>query len=249
MNTCEYCDLRLCNIQGLRRHLAVCKSRDLAITKEKYALHIEDLKRKYERQLEDQKACHRVQLQFLADQYELQLQSQQERIERLENQIFEIAKQPTTNVTSMSSTSQRIINIVNQLGAYEFIESEIEQILEENFTPDVFLGGPDKIAELTARHLLTDPITDKPRVVCTDVARRIFRYVDPVTRELLTDVGFQRTHQLLRRPLGQANLRVFSDKYLHNDPDDIHRDQWKKNDDFIEDPNKFPSKLQPFLKK
>jgi hypothetical protein len=125
----------------------------------------------------------------------------------------------------------------------------MEQILEENFTEDVFRGGPEKIAELAAHVLLMDAETQKPKVLCTDLSRKTYRFIDPHTQELQVDPGFQKTHRLIKRPLGQANLRVFTDSFMRNDPDDLHRDQWKVNDEFIEDHHKFPEKLHSFLKR
>jgi hypothetical protein len=135
------------------------------------------------------------------------------------------------------------------LGTYAFDEKWMEQVLEENFTQDVFLGGPDKIAELAANVLLMDAESFKPKVICTDASRKTYRYIDPQSQELELDAGFQKTHRLIKRPLGQANLRVFTDSFMRNDPDDLHRDQWKANDDFIEDHHKFPEKVHSYLKK
>jgi hypothetical protein len=205
-----------------------------------------------EQSFQRQRKLYEEEFQKEREQYERERMDLQLKIEKLENQIFEIAKQPHSvhhTTTNTSQTNNRTLNVTNQLGAYDFDEKRMEQLLEENFTQDVFLGGPDKIAELAAHFLLMDPETQKPKVICTDASRKTYRYIDPETHELQLDPGFQRTHRLIKRPLGQANLRVFYDSFLRNDPDDLHRDQWKANDDFIENQYKFPEKVHSYLKK
>lgn len=204
--------------------------------------------------LQQQQVQHQQELQRQQEQHERERAILELKIEKLENQIFEIAKQPTSvyhnnSITTTQSNNNRMLQIVNQLGSYAFDEKWMEQILEESFTEDVFRGGPDKIAELAAHVLLMDIETHKPKVLCTDLSRKMYRFIDPRTQELQVDPGFQKTHRLIKRPLGQANLRVFTDTFMRDDPDDVHRDQWKVNDEFIEDHHKFPEKLHCFLTK
>lgn len=263
---CEFCTRSFTFSQSLRRHQSVCrekKRREELAEKQLYEERLRCQQEDFQRERERFQQDLRFQLQSQRERYERELEILYEKnrglelkIEKLEDQIFEIAKQPTSttmstnNHTTMTThQNQRTVNIINQLGTYEFEEKRIEQILIENFTQDVFLGGPDKIAEFAAQYLLTDPETQKPKVVCTDVSRKVYRYVDPETQELQVDPGFQKTHRMLKRPLEQANLRVFYDDFLRNDPDDLYRDQWKKNDEFIEDSHRFPDKLHQFLKK
>ena len=58
-----------------------------------------------------------------------------EQVKKLEDE-FEIAKQPTTTV--MTSNNHRTVNILNQLGSYEFDPETIARTLEEKFTKEVF---------------------------------------------------------------------------------------------------------------
>jgi len=199
----------------------------------------------------------RSHFEFQQRLHEERIEELQSKIEKLENQIFEIAKQPTTTSSSSSTTNvmtatanhQRTVNIHNQLGSYDFDLETITRVLEEKFTKEVFQGGPDKIAELTAEVLLHDA-EQKPKVICTDTSRRTFRYIDPVTQKLETDPGFLKTHSLLKRPLFEANLNVFSRDFMRIDDDeDTYRNQWKLNDEFISNPNRFPEKLYPYMKK
>lgn len=263
---CTFCGKPVCSKPNLTRHLVSCKKKeiyelheliqtlqqDLRRQQRQYEQELENERRQHEQSLQRQRKLYEEELQKEREQYERERMALEQKVEKLENQIFEIARQPHSihhTTTTTSQTNNRTLNVTNQLGTYEFDEKRMEQILEENFTEDVFLGGPDKIAELAAHFLLLDPETQKPKVICTDASRKTYRYIDPDTHELQMDQGFQRTHRLIKRPLGQANLRVFYDSFLRNDPDDHHRDQWKVNDEFIENQYKFPEKVHSFLKK
>jgi len=252
MEPCLFCSKVFSSVYTLRRH-------QLSFCKEKFQTDLEALRT---RNLELVAEIHRLRDENDHISHELDLQRNrnllqeerieecQSKIEKLENQIFEIAKQPTTATTTttvMTANNQRTVNILNQLGSYEFDPETIARALEEKFTKEVFQGGPDKIAELTAELLLHDA-EQKPKVVCTDISRRTFRYIDPMTQKLETDPGFLKTHSLLKRPLFEANLNVFSRDFMRIDDDeDTYRNQWKLNDDFISNPTRFPEKLYPFL--
>ena len=250
---CSFCNSDLSTRYNLMKHMERCKVKKQVDFEKKvheirseYETRLQAQNRNYELHLESQKEQYESQLQTLRDQIE----SQAEKIDKLENQIFEIARQPKQINTHHTTTTnnQRTVNIINQLAPYHLDTEEIQQILLERFTPEVFNGGPEKIAEVTAKFLLTDPETQKRRVVCTDSSRRVYRYIDPVSNELQLDPGFQKTHKIIKRPLEQANLNLFLEKYAKNDVDDEYRDVWKRNDEFIEDQHRFPDKLFQYLK-
>jgi len=248
MVVCEFCGKPFSYAKNLNQHFLRCKQRDIQMFRVQYESQLQSQKEEYEYQLQIQKNRYEsrlTQLETCVDIQRSQIQSQKEQIEKLENQIFEIAKQPTTTV--MTSNNHRTVNILNQLGSYEFDPETIARTLEEKFTKEVFQGGPDKIAELTAVVLLQDS-EQKPKVICTDTSRKTFRFIDPITQKLETDPGFLKTHSLLKRPLFEANLNVFSRDFMRiDDDDDTYRNQWKLNDDFISNPHRFPEKLFPFL--
>ena len=246
MESCLFCSKVFSSVYTLRRHqLSFCKEKLQNDLDELRTTNLELVAEM--RRLRDENDHISLELDLQRNRNLLQqerIEEFQSKIEKLENQIFEIAKQPTT---VMTANNQRTVNILNQLGSYEFDPETIARTLEEKFTKEVFQGGPDKIAELTAELLLHDA-EQKPKVVCTDISRRTFRYIDPVTQKLETDPGFIRTHSLLKRPLFEANLNVFSRDFMRIDDDeDTYRNQWKLNDDFISNPNRFPEKLYPFL--
>jgi len=267
---CIFCTADFVTKSSLNKHLGRCKQRK----QYEFEGMIHDLQEKlrtstssgnelriqvdqYESQMMIQQQQHEQEMSLQRLRYEQQLETQREllkaqaeKIDKLENQIFEIARQPKQINTHHTTTTnnQRTVNIINQLAPYHLDTEEIQQILLERFTPEVFNGGPEKIAEVTAKFLLTDPETQKRRVVCTDSSRRVYRYIDPVSNELQLDPGFQKTHKIIKRPLEQANLNLFLEKYAKNDVDDEYRDVWKRNDEFIEDQHRFPDKLFQYLK-
>lgn len=249
--SCSFCNSELSTRYNLMKHLERCKSKKHVESEKRvlqiryeYESKLQSQKQTYERQLQTQKQTYELQLQSLRHQ----LETKRTEVEQYKNQIFEIASQPKHIHTNHNTHNQRTVNIINQLAPYHLDADEIRQILLKHFTPEVFNGGPEKIAEVTVKYLLTDPQTRKRRVVCTDGSRRVYRYMDPDTHELQMDPGFQKTHKIIKRPLEQANLNLFLEKYAKNDVDDEYRDVWKRNDEFIEDQHKFPDKVFQYLK-
>ena len=182
--------------------------------------------------------------------YERQAEKLELQNKELQAQLFEIAKQPKTVTTTHNTTTTQTHNnrntaIINQLAPYDLTKDQITQLFYEHFNRETFQGGPDEIAKLTAQVILTDPDSQKPKVICTDLSRKNFKYVElGEQQELQVDPGFQRTHDLLKEPLSKANIRVYVDE-LNND--DQYRDQWQKNEEFITDRTGFSDKMLKML--
>jgi chromosome segregation ATPase len=215
----------------------------LQMQQQQHERELQTLKQQHERELQTLKQQHERELQTLKQQNDLLQRQNRE----FQSQIFEIAKQPkqinnTTN-QNQTHTNNRNTTIVNQLAIYDLTQDQITQLLNEHYNLDTFHGGPEEIAKLTARFLLTDPQTQKPKVTCTDISRKNFRYVDE-EQEVQVDPGFQRTHDLIKEPLSKANIRVYVDE-LHND--DRYHDQWRKNEDFISNRTGFSDKLVKWM--
>jgi hypothetical protein len=177
---------------------------------------------------------------------EKQLQDQREKIEKLEDKLFEIAKQPktvTTNNTTTQTHNTRNTAIIHQLAPYDLTKDRVTQLFSQHFNVDTFHGGPDEIAKLTAQVILTDSESQKPKVICTDMSRKNFKYVNE-EQELQVDPGFQRTHALIKEPLSRANIQVYVDGLKCADQ---HRDQWRKNEDFIADRTGFSDKMLKWM--
>jgi len=170
----------------------------------------------HEQQLQAQQQQHEQQIQTVSEklqtqreQYERQLQNQQLQIERLEGQIFEIAKQPkeshihNNNTQNNTHNNQRIMNIINQLIPMNLSEDDLRHLVTKYYTTDTFLGGPESIAQMTVDHILIDQESGKFRVVCTDTARGIFYYQD-ADNNLIRDIGMQAIQEKLIAPLNEA---------------------------------------------
>jgi hypothetical protein len=238
MNTCEYCDCTFTEKRSLKRHYTRCKEKE----KQAQEQQNQELVRRFEQQLNDQEKH----TQHLIQQFQEREKQYQEQIEKLElqnkelrDQMFEIAKQPTTTQTQ----NTRNIQIINQLAPYDLTKEQITELVDQHFDVDTFQGGPEEITKLTALLVLTDSETQKPKVTCTDLSRKNFRYLD-LHQKIQVDPGFQKTHDLIRNPLFQANLRVFTKKL---ECADKHIDQWRKNSNFIEDRFEFSGKLLKFM--
>jgi hypothetical protein len=247
MNTCEFCNKNYSTNSSLIRHANTCKikesAKQLLIQKDEYESRIEKLTVQlieHESQLQQQQQQYESQLEKLQEQ----LDEQKELVKMYQNQIFEIAKQPTstTHVTTQTQNNRNIA-IVNQLAPYDLTRDQVTKWVDQYFGLQTFQGGPDEITKLTAQMVLTDSDTQKPKVTCTDLSRKMFRYIDS-EQKVQVDPGFQKTHEMIRNPLFQANLRVFMTDLQCSDE---HLNQWRKNSDFIEDSSQFSDKLLKFI--
>jgi hypothetical protein len=202
---------------------------------------LEGQRDQYEKQLEEQRDQLEKQLEDQREQHNREIQSLKEQLSEFKSQLFDIAKQPKTvnNNTTTQTNNSRNTAIINQLAPYDLTNDQITQLFYQHFKVSTFHGGPEEIAKLTAQVILTNPETQKPKVICTDISRKNFRYVGE-GQEVQVDPGFQKTHDLIKEPLSKANIRVYVED-LNND--DQYRDQWRKNEDFISDRTGFSDKL------
>jgi hypothetical protein len=239
---CEFCNKQLSTKFNLTKHIQVCKQKNVR--------EFELFKKQYEKQLQTQHEQYEKQLQTQHEQYEKQLQSLktqndqlQQQIKELQTQIFEIARQPK-QVNHNHNNNQKTLNIIQQLADYDLDTLDIEQQLLESFTEEVFHGGPRKIIEMVTQLLFTHPETQKPKIICTDLARKNFKYRNPNTGEIEVDPGFQKTHDKVRMPLARANWNIYVDKLKQAEH---YRDKWNSNNSFIGDRSRFADKLLPSL--
>lgn len=234
MSTCDFCQKTFYNKSTLNRHLNICKQKQIVTSQQLNILlqsKLDQQQEQYEKQL---------------DQLQKQLEELKLQNKELQNQIFEIAKQPKTTVThntTQTHTNSRNTNIINQLAPYDLTKEQITQLFYQHFKLNTFHGGPDEIAKLTAQVILTDSESQKPKVTCTDISRKNFKYVDE-EQEVQVDPGFQKTHDLIKEPLSKANIRVYVDELQK---DDKYHDQWRKNEDFISDRTGFSDKLVKWM--
>jgi hypothetical protein len=242
MYNCLYCDKQISSKSNLTKHNQICKKRDLVESQQ----YLQILREQYEKENRQIREQYEKENRQIREQYEKEIQMLKEQLTEFKNQIFEIAKQPKTTVTNQTTqthTNNRNTAIINQLAPYDLTKEQITQLFYNYFKLNTFHGGPDEIAKLTAQVILTDPETQKPKVVCTDLSRKNFKYVDD-EQEVQVDPGFQKTHDLIKEPLSKANIRVFVDDLQK---DDQYHDQWRKNEDFISDRTGFSDKLVKWM--
>lgn len=248
---CEYCNREFTQNRNLRQHYERCKKKEACLlqmniqtlTNEMRIQH-DQLCKQHECEIQHLKEQFQSQLQTQRSQHEREIQTQRDivgllekKIEKLENQIFEIAKQPSH---IHNTNNQKTLNIINQLAPYDLTKERVIQIVKEGFTEEVFHGGPDKICEFTVKALLTNTEFQKPKTICTDSSRLNFKFINPETQEVEVDPGFQKTHSLLCDPLVKANLSVLTSK---SEQTEQLRDAWKANDEFIENRTQFTQRL------
>jgi hypothetical protein len=225
----------------MMKHLTICKKVEVS----RLTIQIENIQEQYEKKLEEQQKHYEKQH---VDQ-QIHIDKLEQQIKELQHQIFEIAKQPKINQVNNNLThnNQKTLNITQQLADYDLDTLDtlvIEQQLLESFTEEVFHGGPKKIIEMAIQLFFTDPETQKPKIICTDLSRKNFKYRNPNTGEIEVDPGFQKTHDKVRMPLAQANWSIYKDKLKLADR---YRDKWNCNNSFIGDRSRFADKLLPSL--
>ena len=251
---CEYCSHTFTIQRTLRQHYERCKE------KKKY-----DQKKLYEEQLhgqqklfEEQQEKYQIQLQKQQQHYETKIQileqkinEQRDQIEKLEfknlefhNQIFEIAKQPKQilNANSNNNTTnnnQKTLNILNQLAPYDLTTEMVQETLQKYALEKVFNEGPSGITEFVVEKILTDPDTQKPKLIATDRSRGVFKYKDS-EGNLYVDNKLTKTTDILQRPLFQANDQLLLEALRRQnfDIDDFTRKIFNENSDLLNSINK-----------
>lgn len=161
----------------------------------------------------------------------------QEQVILLQNQIFEIAKRPTTTTHNTTNNNQRTVKIINHLAPYDLEDCGlVEDIAQMYFTKDTFEKGPEGIATMIRMKYMTNEVTEQPTIVCTDSSRCVFRYKDKQNK-LQKDEKLKKTHSLLREPLNRMNCE-------YNDQrDPAERYPYEENRKFLQKRKTFTSTM------
>jgi hypothetical protein len=239
---CVFCKKQFSSKSNLTKHLHSCKRKDFF----EYESRIQTLKEQYERELQTQKEQYERELQTQKEQYERELQMARKHIEKLENQIFEIAKQPTINhmhntTKHTTNNNQKTLNIINQLAPYDLTVERVEEILSDynHILEKVFGNGPSGIADFIVEKILIDSESQKPKLVATDRSRGVFKYKDS-DGNIHIDHKLKKTTDILQKPLLQANDQVFTEIYERQDRelDNTLRNTFNENSDLLNGINK-----------
>jgi hypothetical protein len=213
---CNYCQKILSTQLRLNTHLNICKSKLIKEKEEKnekkdeiskYKSIITKNQREHKKvliqkdneykDLLDKKEKEYKDLLIKREQ-EINIISQQnkdlkEQLEKANNTIAEIAKQPKT----ISNNDNRIKTQNNIQQTFDINDvKRISNILENHLTPNVLAGGQKGLAEMLKKHLLQNE-KGEPIYECTDVSRQKFEFInkygyvesDPKAAKLITSLN------------------------------------------------------------
>ncbi len=185
--TCKYCSKALSTKYTLSKHMNTC-----------------DVKRvvdEFNKEIILLKEQHQNQITFL----ETQLARERELVDELHEQLYEIAKQPTQTINN-----QRTLNIINQLAPYDLTTERAQAIVEAKFDEKVVKKGETGLLDFVVDHLLTDEASGKPKILCTDVARKIGKHLGADGQTLVKDVGLTHTIDVITPSLCSATHSVLN---------------------------------------
>jgi hypothetical protein len=248
MSVCTFCNKSFACKSNLNRHILTCKIKIESDNQKHIQNQLHQLQQQHDieiesfrSQLQTQQQQHEIEIQNL----QAQLNEQKEIIKIYQNQIFEIAKQPTNNIThnttKTTNNNQKTLNMINQLAPYDLTTERVQEILD-NYThllEKVFGNGPNGIADFIVEKILFDSETQKPKLVATDRSRGVFKYKDS-DGNVHIDHKLKKTTDILQKPLLQANDQVFTEIYERQDRelDDLLRNTFSENSDLLNCINK-----------
>lgn len=167
LQTCEYCGLS-CDPKNMKRHLIVCKTK-YKVENNKYEKQIRSLKAKNKQHVEH----IRLQEQQLK-KLEIELSAANAKLEIFKadhDSLVDLAKQPKT------TTNNTINNKVLNMSVLDLKKERLQNIIETDFTYNHGAGGQKGIAEFVGDKVLIDA-KGNCTLLCTDPARRVFKYRD-----------------------------------------------------------------------
>jgi hypothetical protein len=159
-------------------------------------------------QLELKEQLLKEQLEVQQLRYERELQEKKELIDKLQEQLFELAKIPKT--TTHNNNNQRTMNIISQLAPYDLTEELVREVVETHYDEKTLLKGPEGVVKFVVEHLLTQRETGKKKMLCTDVSRKCGKYLAPDGKSLIKDSHMHHTLDLISPPLCKANLTIIN---------------------------------------
>ena len=128
---------------------------------------------------------------------------------------------------------------------YDLNKEKVEHVLKEHFTTQTFHGGPKAIMEIV-NTLIVDPKTQKSKLICTDVNRQTFKYINE-TGEMKTDPKCKNTYDLFKGPMMDMNSNIckeiLRDQEEKKEPTSQTIKKYIKNEEFIKDKNKVVNEM------
>lgn len=153
LKVCSYCKIE-CDPHNLKRHLVVCKAK-----KE----HCSEVYEERIRFLEEKLKMMEIELSSANAKLEI--------FKADHDSLVDLAKQPRT--TNNNTVNNKVLNMsILDLG-----KDRIQNIIETDLTYNHGAGGQAGIAEFVAEKVLIDD-KGNSTFLCTDPARRVFKYRD-----------------------------------------------------------------------
>ena len=192
---CSYCSKILASQMRLDKHINICKQKD---------------KKELETLLEEKKEIENNEEKELKKYKELLseikneslskdkiIQELRSLLEKANQTISDIAKQPKTINNTNSNNDNRIKTQNNIQQTFDINDiKRISNVLEHHLTPDVLAGGQKGLADMLKKCLLQND-KGEPIYECTDVSRQKFEFVnkhgyvesDPKAAKLITSLN------------------------------------------------------------
>jgi hypothetical protein len=205
---CDFCKKGFTLKQIYQDHLLICKHKNIIKLNQKEE-QLETYKKEKEEQLETYKKENRELLltikekDIILKEKENQIKELKSMLEKSNEMIAEIARQPKTMTTN---TSNRNDNRVTNKVMFDINDiDKIGKLLDKHLTPEVLVKGQEGLAEMLKEHILQAD-TGKLLYECTDVARQKFEFIntdgnietDPKAIKLIRNLGrsgiYNKTH-------------------------------------------------------
>jgi hypothetical protein len=161
---CNFCDKRFVSKYTLSKHIEICKEKKATIEENKNT-KMEIL----EKDLEKYRTENLMLKKELNDKDKI-IDEKNQKIEKLENQLFKIAEKPThTHNNTTTNNNQRYQQQIIQ-NLIPILDEHYDQI-RDNLTEEHIKRGVDGYADATYDFM-------KDKIACTDFSRRILTYKD-----------------------------------------------------------------------
>jgi hypothetical protein len=195
----------------LKRHLLKCKV---------------DNKKQLQKNEKDEIICLKEQNKILSDQIialKEKVSVLTEQNDKLSDQMFQLANKPTT--TNNKQIVKKQFNLINRLAPYDISEQLVHQIVDKEYTEDDFKQGPSRLASFVATKIATNQ-DGKKKIVCTDYARRRFKYLNVDGSDVVEDIGANNLCKSISKPM-KAVISTTYDKIKEELIDEIDIDSYR----------------------
>ena len=161
---CKYCDKNYSTPQHLKEHFKICKSK---VIKNNILEDENNILKEENNKLKNQINDFKNEINLLKGQL-LVLDKNQEF-------IYDIAKQPKTSKNTTHTTTNNILSFQSPLD-FDNLE-KVKNIINDKYNNSYLFEGQKGIAKFAVENILTDE-NGNLSYICTDPSRQIFKYKD-----------------------------------------------------------------------